>query len=584
MPNWIQEEISDMKKLLINFSAITILVTLIAAPAKASSIPEEQWRIPYPTNLNWHGDAFKSISIESSMQIFDTFPHLWAESYPNSTWSRYTCTDTKSIGCTNPDQYSYQSILPVCKDSADTDCIDSLNATGEDGSITGAKFTNYNLDKHPQDFTTPPELGIPHTANPSVWNISGAPHANGTSYLVVVGLTGTVDNRNKNSYRNSQSIYANVIPVSVHKKALATLPSCWQREGIDLNNLVGNSDFCTGSEGQYVSDNEPRCSAAYGTSGDCYAPEPFPSGFKFELNLRLKKEPLGWIHGRIETPNISITKSSSGSTLLKVSASPVKVPVFFTNGYWNQLSEKIKQWWLTDFRTYILNGDAAGTASGSDPEHPDRNVPTSIVFMTAHPYGDFSMSIIKNLSGEVKDTAAASPTTWSFRSLDDPFGNSVNPCISTGTGLKGIVTTNSTSYAQGAPTFSNGNLNYKVASLHYLSDGSIFHGTYDLILRSDVARCLYGFSNAPISATISVLSENGANQVAVTSVNEKSGWLYLSASGFTFSNPSISVKLTQEGPKPKVVNAGVPKKLTCVKGNLTKVVSTANCPTEYKKK
>ena len=204
--------------------------------------------------------------------------------------------------------------------------------------------------------------------------------------------------------------------------------------------------------------------------------------------------------------------------------------------------------------------------------------------MTAHPYGDFSMSIIKNLSGEVKDTAAASPTTWSFRSLDDPFGNSVNPCISTGTGLKGIVTTNSTSYAQGAPTFSNGNLNYKVASLHYLSDGSIFHGTYDLILRSDVARCLYGFSNAPISATISVLSENGANQVAVTSVNEKSGWLYLSASGFTFSNPSISVKLTQEGPKPKVVNAGVPKKLTCVKGNLTKVVSTANCPTEYKKK
>jgi len=572
------------KKLVVAAVCIGLILFGSANAAKAGSTPDEQWRVSYPTNLNWQGDAFKSISIVNSLQIFDTFSHLWAESYPTqTTWSRYTCTDTKSIGCSNPDWYSYQSILPVCKDSADVDCIDSLNATDQNGTSVQAKFSNYNLDKHPQNFTTPAELGIPQNLNPSIWDIPGAVHPNGTSYMVVVGLNGKIDNRNRNSDQNTQSIFANVIPVSIHKKALSALPSCWQRAGIDLNHLVGNSDFCTGSEGQYVSDTEPRCAAAYGTSGDCYAPEPFPANYKFELKLRLKKEPLGWIHGRISSPNVSISKSSSGNTLMSVSAEPVKVPVFFTNGYWNQLSDKIKTWWQTDFVSYMTNSEAAGTASGSDPEHPERNVPSSIVFMDAHSYGDFSMSIIKNLSGEVKDTAVSAPSAWSFRSLDNPFGRSVNSCITSGAGLKGIVTTNSTTYSQGAPEFSGGNLSYKVASLHYLPDGSVFHGSYDLIIRSDVARCLYKFSNAPISATISIVSEDGTNQVASTTVGEKDGWLYLSANGFTFSSPTVKVKLTQEG-SPAVATKAVPRKITCVKGKVSKVVTTATCPVGYKKK
>ena len=75
---------------------------------------------------------------------------------------------------------------------------------------------------------------------------------------------------------------------------------------------------------------------------------------------------------------------------------------------------------------------------------------------------------------------------------------------------------------------------------------SQFLGSYDLALRSDIARCLYGFTSAPISATIEVVSQFGEKQVAVTTVNEKNGWLYLSAKGFTFSSPTVSVKLTQE--------------------------------------
>ncbi|NBO09368.1 MAG: hypothetical protein EBV30_08490 [Actinobacteria bacterium] len=39
-------------------------------------------------------------------------------------------------------------------------------------------------------------------------------------------------------------------------------------------------------------------------------------------------------------------------------------------------------------------------------------------------------------------------------------------------------------------------LSYQVASPHFLPDGATaFKGTYNLIMRSDVARCLYKFSS-----------------------------------------------------------------------------------------
>ena len=65
-------------------------------------------------------------------------------------------------------------------------------------------------------------------------------------------------------------------------------------------------------------------------------------------------------------------------------------------------------------------------------------------------------------------------------------------------------------------------------------------------MADSVARCLYGFSNAPISATISVSeSSGGEKNVATTSVSDAGGWLHLAAYNFQFSNPTISAKLTQ---------------------------------------
>jgi hypothetical protein len=143
-----------------------------------------------------------------------------------------------------------------------------------------------------------------------------------------------------------------------------------------------------------------------------------------------------------------------------------------------------------------------------------------------------------------------------------------------------MVSTNATAYDGGIPDFTDGQLSYRVGGLHYATDGKTLNeGTYDLLMRSEVARCLYGFTKAPVSAKISVVSDSGETKVAATVVSEKDGWLKLAAYGFTFSSPTISVKLSQ----PK---AAVKKTIVCTKGKLTKKVTAvgAKCPVGYKKK
>jgi hypothetical protein len=91
-------------------------------------------------------------------------------------------------------------------------------------------------------------------------------------------------------------------------------------------------------------------------------------------------------------------------------------------------------------------------------------------------------------------------------------------------------------------------------------------------MRSDVARCLYKFSKAPVSATITISGEGDKN-IATTVVSERGGWLKLAAYDFTFSQKTIKVKLTQKkqttitcvapGKKSQKVTAAKPK---CPKG------------------
>jgi hypothetical protein len=159
-----------------------------------------------------------------------------------------------------------------------------------------------------------------------------------------------------------------------------------------------------------------------------------------------------------------------------------------------------------------------------------------------------------------------------------------NKCILDSKTLAGFVTTNSTTYSAGPPIFnkSTGTLDYKVASLHLMPDGKVFKGSYDLYIDKNVARCIYNFSSAPISASISIINENGETVVPSTSLTEVKNWIHLSAKDFTFSSPTLRVKLRQA----KAIVESGSKTISCIKGALSKKVTgpAPKCPTGYKKK
>jgi hypothetical protein len=157
-------------------------------------------------------------------------------------------------------------------------------------------------------------------------------------------------------------------------------------------------------------------------------------------------------------------------------------------------------------------------------------------------------------------------------------------------------------YSSGPPVFNTDtqSLEYKVAAPHLTSTGEDLLGSYDLVMNSQVARCMYGFSKAPLKASISVISTSAKTTVETSVLNESNGFIKLSANGFNYSQPTIQVKLTQEkviepvvattsniaAPVKKVAAKKVVKTITCKKGKLTRKVSgtAPKCPTGYRAK
>jgi hypothetical protein len=141
-----------------------------------------------------------------------------------------------------------------------------------------------------------------------------------------------------------------------------------------------------------------------------------------------------------------------------------------------------------------------------------------------------------------------------------------------------VVTTNATVYDGSIPIFDEKNqtLNYLVSAPHFSANGAEFLGTYDLVLRSDIARCIYGFEKTPTSATISIVRGDTVEKVSTTTLTEKDGWLSLSAYGFTFSSPKISVKLIQPKEETSAKVESSQAKNPMIKQPTTKTIYCAN--------
>jgi len=328
----------------------------------------------------------------------------------------------------------------------------------------------------------------------------------------------------------------------------------------------------------------------------CLERWPFPQGAQLELSLTTRSKLVGWFYGRVTDPTISFEKLSSGATKLTIRGAPTVVPIVAAWMKNEELPSKLNA--LIEKEFISRNKQFAGvcyfgcdTLDRSQQVVNDERNPS---FTLSNDYFERYLLWLD----VVKDRAYASKSTWSFRSLQDY--SQYEKCIGSD-GVAGLVTTNSNAYISTPPIFESDELLYKVASPHFDSKGNVQIGTYDLAIRSDVARCIYGFTSAPINATLNVLYENGEAVNATTVVGEKNGWFYLSAKGFTYSAPTVKVKMTQTQEakptvfpspvatptsQPSATNLKSPKKsVLCVKGTKTTrvVAKNARCPKGYKK-
>jgi hypothetical protein len=160
----------------------------------------------------------------------------------------------------------------------------------------------------------------------------------------------------------------------------------------------------------------------------------------------------------------------------------------------------------------------------------------------------------------VPNASAEVDTVWKISSWTRDVG--IDECASN-PGIQGIIITNATTYSPNPPAFDaqTGELNFRVASTHYLPDGvTLNRGYYKLILQEKLADCLWGAGNAA-AASISVKENSGAANIADTSIQTMNGWVTFTATNFHFSAPEILIgfksptQVTVNTPTGVVVNA-----------------------------
>ncbi len=187
---------------------------------------------------------------------------------------------------------------------------------------------------------------------------------------------------------------------------------------------------------------------------------------------------------------------------------------------------------------------------------------------------------------------------WEFSviALEEAGDNWVAKCkgaMNSSRSFSGVVSTNATVFVQGPPRLQNGgNLDFQVASTHLKQNGEVNLGTYNLSVDQSVAKCIWGTSSLGAGASISVISQDGATQIATTSMGTSEGQLNFAAGGFHYSTNKISISL---GAKESALANSTPvdkstslkrTTLTCVKGKVNKKVTAVKpkCPAGFKKK
>ena len=527
---------SPMKRFLTAF-VVVVFSAVSLSPVHSVTVEDEQWPSQFSSETPLHGFELNEVS-----GLRDNVSVLIGS---DSTGQRL-CTSVTDTACSSSAGYSFRAVLGPCTTAVTVDCIESVTGTSSSGTAVEGAFKEFFPARGVNDYTGSTADGVPDGRPPSLWTLAGLPHAYGTDYQVTVQVNGA--KISGDATKPLRTFFASITPVNIFQTECDVRynGTCMDK----YREEVASSGLKTIGFAGVAADQDKgfRCQN-WGEDSKCALKRAFPAGAKFAVQVRLSTTPTGWLHGRLQDPTASIERVNNQTTI-KISAEPTKVPAVSGVGQWAQLPVAVQESFIA-----MCENKRCGTRrseQASDSAVQGMPVSSRNIIVSPSAFSETAFTQLKLWTGFIGDKAAAMPSQWSVRTLSYSEMQNAPACIRNGVGVTGIVATNASAYAEGPPSYSSATstLNYKVAAPHYEKDGTtVFNGRYDLILRSDIANCLYGVSDGASEATVSVTGEDGKAKSATTAFTFKDGWFKFAASGFTHSAPTVKVKLSKIYPK-----------------------------------
>lgn len=564
---------SNLAKLLL--FALVLLLSNSAVQVRAEVLPDEQVRLDLGTSTNQirvPGDPRVGAIFSDTKKFFSqNFPVILGIKKV-SAGTTFSATNPYAIECTSvqdpacsqfPGRY-ISAKYPYCSEKGSVICIKSFWAVLPDGKRVEARFVRELDPGTPVRFPDEPRYGIPRTSGDSLFEFvdeTGKPvltHTGGTFFALRTSLIGTFGS---GAYDFEGSIFAVSIKQTANSKV----------------NFRGYTSTATGAGYSQSWDSPVTNDCVVVGVNTCGVPFPLPLDVRFGVQMQSTVFPIKWLHGRLDDPVINSVFNTKVYQMT-LEAKPIKSPVLSGITRFSQLTPKLQ--------------NRYSSIVEDDKKDPKGRI---LIDDLTPARGDYSLAALKDWLEYLPDKAQALPTAWSIRTISvSDLATSKFPtkCLSLDENIAGLVTTNATAYSSGPPKFdsSSASLEYQVAAPHFEKDGTTpFKGSYDLAIRSDVARCIYGFTNAPIQATVSVVSSDSDPKLVTTTFKEAAGWVNFSARNFEFSTPTIVVKMTQQ--TPAVAPTLAPKKVApkarakvCLnaKGVTKSVAASSPCPKGYK--
>jgi hypothetical protein len=567
--------------------ALALTSFLSTSPASSAEIEDELIKLPTEISASNTGVIFRN--------FIETFGEsVLAARYPNQANGMFKsrpCSSMTDPKCDDSTSLFYTTYLPICTDSAAVDCIEKFVAKNKDGKEFPSGQDPIQPTPSYSVYKADSESNLIGPGSPTIFAIPGAEHGGGNRYALSVRVQGaTPEGEHKPGQKFGkfvpQNINISIIPVDYVK---STQSGEYQKGRWVFDEAEQKSAF----------QKNPFSTCAIEEDSFCMNQRAFPADFTYQVVIRLRTSTNGWLYGRVQKPDVAITTIPGGEKW-DLTAAPVRIPQIWEFVPLASMPKDFADWKAKNWESAPSSGLYDKTTS----PHTEVRIPNPLNtggVETAINWLNYWMPI-------TGDKATAAPSTWSIRNLSPNEMNTASSCYDSNNPkykekrVTGIVTSNAMITSAGPPQFDakEQSLIYQVAGPHFEKDGkSLFRGTYDLIMRKDVAQCLYNFTNAPIKASISVINANGEEIVATEQIAERNNasgeWITLGKYGFTFSSPRLRVKLTQEkvaapAASPVQSNQPVAKSnkatITCIKGKINKKITGVNpkCPTGYRKK